>query len=196
MRASNAAGERLAILRPGRRRPRGPTGSAISAKASRRSASARAPNVAIAAASADSGPGAASAAFDSAAISAARERRRPARRPDRSWMGSSDRRCRRRCRRAPPPARSAPPRCRPPTPAPAPPPGSPRAARRACVGHCRCADRAWQGVSHDSPRQRNALALQARRPNRSVRRCLKPATSRWIVASAMAVGRLSRAATR
>ena len=46
-----------------------PTGSAIKANASRRSASARAPKVATAAASADSGPGAASAACDKAAIS-------------------------------------------------------------------------------------------------------------------------------
>ena len=74
MRVSNAPASALRYFTRASSTSRS-TGSAISAKASRRSASARTPKVATAAASADSGPGAASAAFDSAAISRLRERR-------------------------------------------------------------------------------------------------------------------------
>ena len=87
------------------------TGSAITAQASLRWRKARAAKVAIAAASADSGPGAASAARRTASIS------RPATlstsAPTSSILpGNSDRRCRQRRRRAPRPARSGSPPCR------------------------------------------------------------------------------------
>jgi hypothetical protein len=106
------------------------TGSARMPQASLRCDSTCTATVVTAAASAEDGPGAASAARRIAPVHRAR-RRRSVRKSDRPWRGNSGRRCRRRHWRGLRPARSAPPPCRLPPPEwrPAPPPGC--ALRRA-----------------------------------------------------------------